>query len=269
MRPRVLRLLLAGVAAAAASCAGHVALPTPSSPAVNGRCGGEAGACLLGVPATTGEAGAEYGWQCVGVNGGASAECSVALSPVSSQNVGVEASDRGQVVPGPAAPSLSNTDLGHRSGARGEPPAAVARRRITDLLAAKARRKPAQRKVGSQLLELAAAQASHGSRQPPFQSAELPGEWVSEDGRAEDGRVLVDIRADVTPAVLARIRELDGAVIDSVPGYRAVRAVLPIASVARLAALDAVRSIRPAHEAWTGGRLHRCHSRPRARRIRP
>ena len=61
----------------------------------------------------------------------------------------------------------------------------------------------------------------------------------------------VDIQADVTPAVLARIRTLGGTVIDSVPQYRAIRAQLPLGSVARLAALAAVQSIRPADEAVT------------------
>ena len=56
----------------------------------------------------------------------------------------------------------------------------------------------------------------------------------------------MDIRADVTPAVLARIRELGGSVVNSVARYQAVRALLPLSSIERLAALDAVRTIRTA-----------------------
>ena len=67
--------------------------------------------------------------------------------------------------------------------------------------------------------------------------------------------MLVDIRADVTPAVLARIRELGGSVVNSVPRYRSVRALLPIASIERLAALDAVRAIRPADKASTAAQV--------------
>ena len=62
---------------------------------------------------------------------------------------------------------------------------------------------------------------------------------------------MVDIRTDVTPTVLKRIRDLGGTVISSVPKYRAIRAQLPLAAVGRLAALAAVQTIRPADEAVT------------------
>ena len=58
--------------------------------------------------------------------------------------------------------------------------------------------------------------------------------------------VTVDIRADVTDAVLERIRALGGTVVNSVPEYRAIRARLPLSALERLAELDAVQSIRPA-----------------------
>ncbi len=132
------------------------------------------------------------------------------------------------------------------------PPARRPRAGIAALLAAKARRTPAQRKIGSGLLALAAAEAPRRSRR---QSPEGAGPAVEQvpDGPAGDGRLRVDIRADVTPAVLARIRELGGSVVDSVPGHRSVRALLPAASIERLAALDAVRSIRRADGASTAG----------------
>ena len=56
--------------------------------------------------------------------------------------------------------------------------------------------------------------------------------------------VMVDIRADVTPAVLARIRVLGGTVINSVARYRAIRARLPLEAVEKLATLDVIQSIR-------------------------
>ena len=60
--------------------------------------------------------------------------------------------------------------------------------------------------------------------------------------------MLVDIRADVTPALLDRIRDLGGAVVNSVPRYRSVRARLPAGGLEPLAELDAVQWIRTADE---------------------
>ena len=102
---------------------------------------------------------------------------------------------------------------------------------IADILEAKARRTPAQRKVSSQLLDAAAS--------------------AQQARDARDEVVTVDIRADVTKALLARIRVLGGTVINSVPKYRAIRAELPVVAIERLAALAAVQTIRPADEART------------------
>ena len=108
-------------------------------------------------------------------------------------------------------------------------------RQIKARLAAKAQRTPAQRKVSSQLLD--ARRAAVAARR------QTKGEVV------EDELVMVDIRADVTPAVLARIRALRGTVINSVARYRAIRARLPLEAVEKLATLDAIQSIRPADQA--------------------
>ena len=94
---------------------------------------------------------------------------------------------------------------------------------IASVLARKALRTAAQRKLGSRLLEV---------------EPELA--WVT-----------VDIRADVTPDLLARIGELGGTVITSVPKYRAVRARLPGVAVERLAELPEVQFIRTADQAFT------------------
>ena len=75
-------------------------------------------------------------------------------------------------------------------------------RQIEALLAAKAQRTPVQQKVSSQLL-VARRGAGVVRRQARFASA-------------ADELVTVDIRADVTPPVLARIRVLGGTVINSV-----------------------------------------------------
>ena len=116
----------------------------------------------------------------------------------------------------------------------------TANRQIQAQLDAKAQRTPAQRKVSSQLLE--ARRAALARRQA--KGAETAGEMVA-----------VDIRADVTPAVLERIRALGGRVINSVGRHRAIRAHVPLSAVEKLAELDAVQWIRSADKAGTRGPL--------------
>ena len=160
------------------------------------------------------------------------------------------------------------------AGAQQPPPQAV--RQIEALLAAKAQRTPAQRKVSSQLLEAQRtppqrtvnSQLLDEQRTPtqqklnsqlqdalraPLQKPTVAGtsRLQATDPDAKNERVMVDIRTDVTPTVLKRIRDLGGTVISSVPKYQAIRAQLPLRAVERLAALDAIRTIRPADEAVT------------------
>ena len=116
----------------------------------------------------------------------------------------------------------------------------MADRQIESRLEAKAQRTLAQRKVSSQLLD--ARRADVARRQ-------------AQGAEAADELVTVDIRTDVTPEVLARIRDLGGTVINSVGRYRAIRARLPLAAVEPLAELDAIQSIRAADEAATPGPL--------------
>ena len=137
-----------------------------------------------------------------------------------------------------------------------QPATATATAQIGAILAAKAQRTPAQRKVSSRLLDsIGNAQLPEGQEeggekpQPPARSG--PRRPAATDGVAEFEFVTVDIRADVTPEVLGRIRALGGTVINSVPKYRAIRAQLPLVAVQPLAALSAVQSIRPADEAVT------------------
>ena len=111
-------------------------------------------------------------------------------------------------------------------------------RQIQELLAEKKRRTTAQKKISSQLLDAARPSDDVTERQPPTDIA-------------EGGMVTVDIRADVTPAVLARIRALGGTVVNSVPKYRAIRARLPLTALEPVAALEAVQFIRPADQAIT------------------
>ena len=187
-----------------------------------------------------------------------------------------------------AIPLLAGPVLAQQTSARpdGELPGKAVRQ-IEALLAAKAQRTPAQRKVSSQLLEAQRtppqrtvnSQLLDEQRTPaqqklnsqlqdalraPLQKPTVAGtsrlqatdpdtknKREATEADAKNERVMVDIRADVTPTVLKRIRDLGGTVISSVPKYQAIRAQLPPRAVEMLAALDAIRTIRPADEAVT------------------
>ena len=184
--------------------------------------------------------------------------------PVPSEESGTEAPERREERRRPAPRRLPNSGQIDGAEAPGQRSVATSGRSIADLLAEKARRTPIQRKVGSRLLERAAAEAAsvaarEGER---VQDADRAGAGDRQETPADDGRVLVDIRADATAEVLRRIRELGGAVVNSVPRYQAIRARLPLAAVERLAALDAVRAIRTADEG--AGREARASAVPAA-----
>ena len=112
---------------------------------------------------------------------------------------------------------------------------------IEALLAEKAQWTPAQQKVSSHLLHAERIQRG----EPVADGVVLLQSLVEVE---PGGMVTVDIRADVTPEVLARIDVLGGSLISSVPQYRAIRAQLPLAAVETLAELEAIQWIRPADE---------------------
>ncbi len=128
-------------------------------------------------------------------------------------------------VPGAAAAPGAARAAAAREDDRPPDLKASALRRIQELHAAKAARTPVQRKIASRLLDAAAT-----------------------DGGV---RTEVDIRADVTPELLARIEALGGEVVDAHPRWRAVRAAMPVGAVEALAAADAVQTIGPAVPAAT------------------
>jgi hypothetical protein len=66
-----------------------------------------------------------------------------------------------------------------------------------------------------------------------------------------DGRILVDLHAKVTPALLQLIRANGGLVVSSVPAYDALRALVPAELTEKLAARVEVRSLHPAARATT------------------
>jgi hypothetical protein len=65
------------------------------------------------------------------------------------------------------------------------------------------------------------------------------------------GRVLVDIRADVTPGLLSKIKDIGGEVVESFALYHSIVARVPLEKLENLAALKKVRFISPAPAAIT------------------
>ena len=113
----------------------------------------------------------------------------------------------------------------------------VEKQTVGEMLTKKALRTPAERKVSSRLL-----QARRQREDPPKRIA---------DEEMRDERVMVDIRADVTPEVLQRIRALGGNVLNRNSRYRSIRARLTPQAAVALAELDEVQTIRPADEGRT------------------
>ncbi|MYD97727.1 MAG: hypothetical protein F4X98_10120 [Gammaproteobacteria bacterium] len=151
-------------------------------------------------------------------------------------------------------PLLNGSDL---------PLAAV--RQIETVMGEKEDRDPAQRKIDSRLLD--ASRLAQGNEvvpaynRPPVE-IEASGDPERTDwyvAPSQDGplRVLVDLRADVTPELLARIEDLGGEVVNSVGKYRAIRAWMPLDNMETIAALDQVQWIRVADQAITNPSVQR------------
>ncbi len=105
-------------------------------------------------------------------------------------------------------------------------------------------RTPAQRKINSQLLFEIYRRRGEAERKgvPPGPTD------VKID---EAGRALVDVRAEVTPAIEKKIRDVDGVVVSTSTRYQSIIARVPILKLERLAEDPSVRSIEPAAEAIT------------------
>ena len=137
---------------------------------------------------------------------------------------------------------------------------------IEDVLAAKARRTPAQRKVSSHLLDAAEAARARQVSAAAAVDATDPARIATVNPASES--VAVDIRADATAEVLARIEALGGRVINDVPKYRAIRAQLPLEAVERLAELADVQFIRPAsHPSPSGPQSGESAAAPKPTRV--
>ncbi len=112
-------------------------------------------------------------------------------------------------------------------------------RQIAALAKAKAARTPIQQRIDSQLLY-----ADLMRRGLPVAEG-VPAQRVNLDQDSQ-GRVLVDIKADVSAELLGRIEALGGNVINNFPEYQAIRAAVPLASMESVAAQPGVRFVRPA-----------------------
>jgi len=105
-------------------------------------------------------------------------------------------------------------------------------------------RTPAQQKLDSQLLyEVYRARGLAARKRVP------PGPTgVKTDPR---GRALVDIRAEVTPALKEKVRQLGATIVDVSLEHRSIVAWVPLLQIERLASDTSVRAINPAPEATT------------------
>lgn len=116
---------------------------------------------------------------------------------------------------------------------------------------------PSQRSVSGSVPRKAAttAEAKLDSRLlaavDRYRAGEVP--FAARDGLEVDveQRVLVDMTAEVTPALLGAIEGAGGVVVSRFPRYRAIRARTPVGALIPLAERDDVRGIRPADRAVT------------------
>ena len=114
------------------------------------------------------------------------------------------------------------------------------------MLPEKVSRTPAQRKIDSQLLsEIYRRRGQAAEKQVP------PGETgVKVDAT---GRVRVDVRAEVTQALLKKVQRLGGTVQSTSVERRSILAWVPLLKLEQLAGDPAVSSIQPAAEAIMNG----------------
>ena len=108
----------------------------------------------------------------------------------------------------------------------------------------KIRRTPAERKLTSSLLY----QNRMRRGEPPARGIASLRTGVEV---GSDGRTTIDLRGDITPRLLARVRNLGGKLIHSAPDYRRLRARIPLNNLVALATLSDVEAIRPADRAYT------------------
>jgi hypothetical protein len=130
---------------------------------------------------------------------------------------------------------------------------AAAQGQIKALLDEKKSRTPTQKKIDSQLLF--AMKARRGEPMTTGGEVRSLRSAVEIAKNDENGRVLVDIKADVNKELIVIIERLGGEITYASDKARAVRARVPFESLEELASVQAVRSIRPAAKAITHRQL--------------
>jgi hypothetical protein len=128
-----------------------------------------------------------------------------------------------------------------RYGSESRPPAIA---QSEGILGEKAARTPAQQKISSRLLYAVKVHLGDVSDTEGLMRRSS----VKVDA---DGTTLVDIKSEVTEAVLAKVDALGGKVISSFPQYQAIRARMPLGQIEALAEMRQVIFIRPAAQAIT------------------
>ena len=120
-----------------------------------------------------------------------------------------------------------------------------AQRQILALLSEKASRTAGERKMSAHLVH--AAKVLRGERS--HADFPTPSDALAVVGLDSRKQVEVDIRADVTPELLAFISNLGGAVVNAFPGDRSIRARLPLLAVERVAERPTVSLVRTSEKA--------------------
>jgi len=131
------------------------------------------------------------------------------------------------------------------AGAQGEPIAETALAEIRALMAEKAERTDAQRRLDSQLLLELRRRRGHAVARA------VPGLITGVETDPRDDSTLVDIKAEVTGDLLARIEAVGGKVLSQHREYELCRARVPLERLETLAAEPSVQYIRPAFQPIT------------------
>ena len=109
-------------------------------------------------------------------------------------------------------------------------------------------RTPAQQKINSQVLyEIYRARGEAKAKHVPPDPT-----LVRID---QKGRALIDIRAEVTPALKKKVLASKGTIVSVSTQYKSIVAWVPLKSIERLAGNPSVKAIEPAAEAVTNKKL--------------
>jgi len=137
----------------------------------------------------------------------------------------------------------ANAEAGPAQDPKSEISANV-QKQIQTLAAMKQSLSPAQQKIDSQLI--------YATKQETGEMAALGLDSLQVDVKKnDDGKVLVDITADVTDAFLSLLQAHGGEIVSALPNYRSVRAEVALSQLENIAGFEGVWFIQPAQQAMT------------------